>query len=113
MPHLFKLQGIVLDYGTLRAGHEPLKARGQQALAGRRQDAQQLLEGEKGSAHLEVHPHVGKVADVCDPGREMVGIVPGPGHTPVVVVVQVPLDGPDHDNSSAHLKGLSHEIEMG
>jgi hypothetical protein len=56
---------------------------------------QQLLKGQEGGSQLEVHFHASKVVNVCDPGGEVVGIEPGPGDTPVVVVVQVPLDSPE------------------
>jgi hypothetical protein len=91
---LFKLEGIILDDGTLRAGHEPLEAGGEEALAGGGQHAQQLLKGQEGGGQLELHLHAGKVAYVRDPGGEVVRVEPGPGHAAVVVVVQVPLDGP-------------------
>jgi hypothetical protein len=48
---------------------------------------QQLLKGQEEGSQLEVHLHAGKVVNVRDPGGEVVGIEPGPGDTPVVVVV--------------------------
>jgi hypothetical protein len=92
---LFKLEGIVLDDGTLRAGHEPLEAGWEEALAGGGQHAQQLLKGQEGGGQLEFHLHAGKVAYVRDPRGEVVRIEPGPRHAAVVIVVQVPLDGPN------------------
>ncbi len=100
---LFKLEGIVLDDGTLRAGHEPLEAGGEKALAGGGQHAQQLLKGQEGGGQLELHLHAGKVAYVRDPGGEVVRIEPGPGHAAVVVVVQVPLDGPSVQYRGLHM----------
>ena len=72
-----------------------LQRLGKQLLAGCREDGQQLLEGLEGPTQLEVHAHPGEVADVGDPGGVVVPVEPGPGDAPVVVVVQVPLDGPD------------------
>ena len=46
-------------------------------------------------AHLELHLHAGKAFDVGDPGGKVVRVVPRPRLAAVVVVVKVPLDGPD------------------
>jgi len=68
---------------------------GQQFSALRRQNGQQLLEGQKRGAQVEPQLQVGKAGDVGQVGRVVVRVEPGPGDATVVVVVQVPLDGRD------------------
>ena len=55
-----------------------------------------MFVGEEGFAHLEGEFHPGEVLDVGDVGGEVVGEKPRPRHATVVVVVEVPLNGPEN-----------------
>ena len=72
-----------------------MKCGWKEGFAGRRKDREELFVGEEGFAHLEGEFHAAKVLDVGDVGGEVVGEKPGPRHATVVVVVEVPLNGPE------------------
>ena len=84
---------IMILIGPSRQEIEELENLGQEFFAGSRKHWQKLLERVERFAHLELHRHAGEALDVGDPWRKVVRVVPRPWLAPVVVVVQVPLDG--------------------
>ena len=83
--------GVEVDDGRARVGHEELESLGQELHRGLGQAAQQLLEGQEGSALDEGYGDGGEAGHVGHHGAVVEGVEPAPRDTACVEKMRIKL----------------------